>query len=233
MKGSSASSVGRPRGLDLLDDVEEAAAAVVGHARCNIVGPLDVPALAVAHQLAVEVGEHEAAVHALPLVDLRSAGVEVERYVGSQRVDGGQASAPSGSGRRSRAARRSGSMAEVAGSDRPAAGAVDAAATATSTPAGVVPEGAVVAQPASAASISQVRADAAACTNRIIGSLFFQRRRGQVNTSAPGRVGRPVPGRGDHLGSAQRRNGLTARSGRCAKAGSAGWQRASLRTQAW
>ena len=72
--------------VELLDDVEEVAAAALGHAR-DVVGPRRVPALAVAHQVAVEVGHREAAAHAIPEVDAGGAVVEVEADVGAQRVD--------------------------------------------------------------------------------------------------------------------------------------------------
>ena len=72
--------------VELLDDVEQVAAAALGHAR-HVVGPGRVPLLAVAHQVVVEVGHREAAAHALPQVDAGGAVVEVEAHLGAQRID--------------------------------------------------------------------------------------------------------------------------------------------------
>ena len=51
--------------LDFLDDVEQVAAAALGHA-LHVVGARRVPLLALAHEVVVEVGHREAAAHARP-----------------------------------------------------------------------------------------------------------------------------------------------------------------------
>ena len=72
--------------VELLDDVEQVAAAALGHAR-HVVGPGRVPALAVADEVVVEIGHREAAADALPEVDAGGALVEVEPDFGAERID--------------------------------------------------------------------------------------------------------------------------------------------------
>ena len=72
--------------VELLDDVEQVAAAALGHAG-DVVGSRRVPALALAHEIAVEVGHREAAADAVPEVDARGAIVEIEVDVGPERID--------------------------------------------------------------------------------------------------------------------------------------------------
>ena len=79
--------------VELLDDVEEIAAAALRHA-LHVVGPAAVPALPVAHGVGVEVGHREACAHASPQVDARRAVVEVQMDVRAQRIDRPRARRP-------------------------------------------------------------------------------------------------------------------------------------------
>jgi hypothetical protein len=73
--------------VELFDDVEQIATAALGHAR-HVVGPRRVPALAIAHQVVVEVAHGETTANAVPEIDAGGAVVEVETNVGAQRIDG-------------------------------------------------------------------------------------------------------------------------------------------------
>ena len=77
---------GHAAALELFDDVEQIAGTALGHA-LNVVGPRRVPLLAVAHPVVVEIGHRKAAPNAHPQIGARGFIVEVDLYLGSQRVD--------------------------------------------------------------------------------------------------------------------------------------------------
>jgi hypothetical protein len=72
--------------VDLFDDVEQIAAAALGHA-LHVVGPRCVPLLPLHHQRVVQVGHGEAGAHPQPQVAARVGIVVVDDHRGTQRVE--------------------------------------------------------------------------------------------------------------------------------------------------